>query len=54
MDFPAATVTKQGFMTKVEFFAGDYEGEEVYLQNADLDSDDGRFDVIEEAMEKVS
>lgn len=54
MDFPAATVTTQGFMTKVEFFSGTCEGEEVYLQDASLDSDSGRFEVIEAALEKVS
>ena len=54
MDFSAATVTTQGFMTKVEFFSGTYEGEEVYLQDANLADDDGRFEVIEAALEKVS
>jgi len=54
MDFPAATILSQGFMTKVEFFSGGYEGEEVYLQDAELSTDDGRFEVIEAALEKVS
>jgi len=53
MDFPAATISTQGFMTKVEFFSGSYKGEEVYLQDADLSGDDGRFEVIEAALEKV-
>jgi hypothetical protein len=55
MDFPAATISSQGFMTKVEFFSGSHRGEEVYLQDAELSTgDDGRFEVIEAALEKVS
>jgi hypothetical protein len=54
-DQNAATVSKNGFMTKVEFFSGEHAGEEVYLNDKDLDLDDDndQFSVIDRALEEL-
>lgn len=59
MDATAATLSKEGFMTKVEFFSGPNAGEEVYLPDLDwnpeegYDSDDARREAVSRATEKL-
>lgn len=50
----AATITKQGFMKKVEFFSGPHEGATVHISDRSLDIREDRDEIYNRAVEEVA